>query len=145
MWAARGLVACGVGDVCLLTCFFFVRVSLTFACWRLNFPRLLLSSFGDECDYVLVDTRPLYVLYLVSFSDRLPCFMCARVSAQDGKTALDYAKEKGTHDVARLIEVRFAPTRVADIYCAQSLMPQCVCVFVGAKIAHAVMRMCFVG
>ena len=37
---------------------------------------------------------------------------CARVSvcAQFGKTALDYAKQRGHHDVAQLIEVRFRQT-----------------------------------
>jgi hypothetical protein len=35
-------------------------------------------------------------------------FMCAPVWAQDGKTALDWANQNGEHDVARMIEVRFA-------------------------------------
>ena len=37
--------------------------------------------------------------------------MGAHVSAQDGKTALDFAKQNGSDVVARLIEVRFANMR----------------------------------
>ena len=43
------------------------------------------------------------------------CVIYARVcvGAQLGKTALDYAKQYGKHDVARLIEVRLrSQTRV---------------------------------
>jgi hypothetical protein len=48
--------------------------------------------------------------------------------AQDGKTALDYAKQQGKRDVARLIEVRpsLKHTLSADIYSAHPVMPQCV-------------------
>ena len=34
--------------------------------------------------------------------------VCALLSAQDGKTAFDLAKQQGKDDVVQLIEVRFA-------------------------------------
>ena len=45
--------------------------------------------------------------------------VCARVlsHAQDGKTALDHAKEQGSQDVVRLIEVRLPNTRLYLPHC----------------------------
>jgi hypothetical protein len=41
-------------------------------------------------------------------------FMLARVCVQGGMAALDYATQQGKHDVARLIEVRFAISHVLN-------------------------------
>ena len=70
------------------------------------------SVFGcdDGSEYITLDTSPIYVydLHVDSLAHFWCCVLCARtcVGAQLGKTALDYAKEKGKHDVTRLIEVR---------------------------------------
>ncbi len=52
---------------------------------------------------------------------------CAYVCIQEGKTALDYAKHEGHHDVARLIEVRCAQSTRLQTFIVPTRMCRSVC------------------
>ena len=80
-----------------------------------------MDAFDSMCMLPLVSCLLCGVAQTLSTSS-MRCFSllfrylisCAVLACvQNGKTALDYAKERGHDDVARLIEVRFRkPTRV---------------------------------